>query len=412
MIAPDSSVQQSLFALFSGMLGTDPANAGDAAEFASLFSDLLDASEGDEAWLADLQNWLQSEQPDTALWPSPGQAEASESVAPLAAMLGALAANRFRPGAQSVANNAATPPPAASAGQAATAPLAGLIAAMREHGMRPLGTQTSSPDSLGVALHQQIHGRQRNEFDGSPLLQGPLSLSDAGQTSPAGVERSAQNVGFSAAEFGPMVDKLAPSAREQLIAMAQAMNPPSPNSQERRADSSSAASVTATTLSSGQAALSTSARADWSSAVPLPTQSQNFAQALGEQVRLLLGQGQQRALIRLDPPHLGSLEIQMQSEGEHTRVHFVAASPAAREALEQALPRLRELFAEQGEKLDADVSERQNDLAGQGGGQNDKGDQDEAPLNPLYARSDAEGGDAASLEVGPVSGLGLLDAYA
>ena len=54
--------------------------------------------------------------------------------------------------------------------------------------------------------------------------------------------------------------------------------------------------------------------------------------------------------------------------GEHTTAHFVAATPAARDALEQAMPRLREVLAEAGiSPGDANVNTQAQQQRGEGG---------------------------------------------
>lgn len=54
------------------------------------------------------------------------------------------------------------------------------------------------------------------------------------------------------------------------------------------------------------------------------------------------------AELRLHPPELGPVRVHLRLEQGEVGVQFAAAHPATREALEAALPRLRELFQEQG----------------------------------------------------------------
>ncbi len=55
-----------------------------------------------------------------------------------------------------------------------------------------------------------------------------------------------------------------------------------------------------------------------------------------------------RAELILNPPQLGKVEVTISVNGDQTNASFVSASPAAREVLEQALPRLREILADAG----------------------------------------------------------------
>lgn len=71
----------------------------------------------------------------------------------------------------------------------------------------------------------------------------------------------------------------------------------------------------------------------------------------------------------LTPPQLGRIEVSVSVDGDKTSAQFIAATPAAREVLEQALPRLREALAQAGITLtDANVN-----TAGQQGQQSNDG---------------------------------------
>ncbi|RMF95373.1 MAG: hypothetical protein D6727_10855 [Gammaproteobacteria bacterium] len=84
---------------------------------------------------------------------------------------------------------------------------------------------------------------------------------------------------------------------------------------------------------------------------------EQFAQGLGERLTLLAGNGLQAARIQLHPERLGALDVRIELDENNARVWFHAQHGGTRDAIEQALPRLRELFAGQGlELLQADVS--------------------------------------------------------
>jgi flagellar hook-length control protein FliK len=55
--------------------------------------------------------------------------------------------------------------------------------------------------------------------------------------------------------------------------------------------------------------------------------------------------------LRLSPEHLGPLEVRIAVQNDQVSVWFGAAHADTRNALENALPRLRELFAAQGMSL-------------------------------------------------------------
>lgn len=81
------------------------------------------------------------------------------------------------------------------------------------------------------------------------------------------------------------------------------------------------------------------------------TSKANFAVAAHERVMLMSNNGVNFADIRLDPADLGKMQIKMTQEGDQVNVSFVVQQPHAKEALESALPKLKELLAEQGIEL-------------------------------------------------------------
>lgn len=85
--------------------------------------------------------------------------------------------------------------------------------------------------------------------------------------------------------------------------------------------------------------------------VDTPVGSRGWDAEVGQKIVLLANRHESRAELSLTPPHLGKLDITISVSGEQTSATFVSASPAAREALEQALPRLREMLAEAGISL-------------------------------------------------------------
>jgi flagellar hook-length control protein FliK len=77
-----------------------------------------------------------------------------------------------------------------------------------------------------------------------------------------------------------------------------------------------------------------------------------WSQGLGERLMLMAERNLQSATIRLQPEQLGPVEIRLRvNDDGAAQVHFSAAHAQTRDALDAAIPRLRELFAEQGLSL-------------------------------------------------------------
>ncbi len=94
-------------------------------------------------------------------------------------------------------------------------------------------------------------------------------------------------------------------------------------------------------------------------AIPTAPGEGAWSQALGERILWMTGRDIQRAELRLTPPHLGPVEIRVSVQNDQASVSFTAQHPFTREALEAALPRLREMLGEANLNLaDVDVGQR------------------------------------------------------
>ncbi|MCL2644199.1 MAG: flagellar hook-length control protein FliK [Betaproteobacteria bacterium] len=85
--------------------------------------------------------------------------------------------------------------------------------------------------------------------------------------------------------------------------------------------------------------------------IPSGTGQKAWAEEVGNRVMWMLGRAQSRAELILTPPLLGKVEVSIHLNGDQSTAQFFASSQSAREALEQAMPRLRELLAQAGINL-------------------------------------------------------------
>ena len=100
---------------------------------------------------------------------------------------------------------------------------------------------------------------------------------------------------------------------------------------------------------------------------PLNPMRAEFHQQMEQRIQWMLSRGVQTADIRIDPPELGTIHIRVAQHGDQTQVVFTSQHANVREALEGMLPRLREMFEQQGLNLG------QTDVRDQGG-QSQSGD--------------------------------------
>ncbi len=96
-----------------------------------------------------------------------------------------------------------------------------------------------------------------------------------------------------------------------------------------------------------------------------------WGSVIAERTAGLVMQNIHSAQMQLDPPELGPLTVKIQVQNEQASVSFVATNAAVKDALDQTLPRLKELLNEQGLELaDASVSDQSQQHQGR---QDEKG---------------------------------------
>jgi len=79
---------------------------------------------------------------------------------------------------------------------------------------------------------------------------------------------------------------------------------------------------------------------------------------VGERIRWLVNQNIQTAELRLNPPQLGPIEVKVTMQNDQMNIMFTAHHVAVRDALESAVPRLREMFGDNGLNLaNVDISQ-------------------------------------------------------
>lgn len=83
--------------------------------------------------------------------------------------------------------------------------------------------------------------------------------------------------------------------------------------------------------------------------IDTPVGVRGWESEVGNRLVWMAGRQESRAELVLNPPQMGRIEVSLSiSADQSASALFVSASPAVREALENALPRLRELMADAG----------------------------------------------------------------
>lgn len=134
-------------------------------------------------------------------------------------------------------------------------------------------------------------------------------------------------------------------------------------------------------------------------------------QAIGQKVVWMVAGEQQSASLTLNPPDLGPLQVVLNVSNSQANATFIAAQPEVRQALESALPKLREMLEEAGIQLgQASVN------SGEPNQQGAFGQETSQRLGLGGARKDdidAPGTAAGAVHVqASTTGVGLVDTFA
>lgn len=93
-------------------------------------------------------------------------------------------------------------------------------------------------------------------------------------------------------------------------------------------------------------------------ALPQVVGGPNWGESLGHRVVWMARETQPFAELRLNPPHLGPLEVRISVSQGEANAQFFSPHPQVREAVDAALPKLREMLADAGLTLiQAEVSQ-------------------------------------------------------
>lgn len=139
---------------------------------------------------------------------------------------------------------------------------------------------------------------------------------------------------------------------------------------------------------------------------PLAMNQGGWSEGLVNRVMYLSSQNLKSADIQLEPKELGRLDIRVNMSADATQITFASAHAGVRDSLESQVPRLRELFSQQGlAQPDVNVADQSR--------QQHSGSQDDTPkMSGVAGRRNAEGGEgdiAAAAPVETVIGNSTVD---
>lgn len=219
--------------------------------------------------------------------------------------------------------------------------------------LTPVGTVAQLPGAAGklpVANEKLQQGMVHEVDDARRVAASYLTAADSGHRS-SGTEPAANAV--REAVQSAIANQAASRDSQQFL--QQNRNHQAASNILPVADSAEVHAVPFLQTLSDSALLMPSAR------IPVPVGQPGWGQAVGAQIAWFVSQNISTASIRLNPQHLGPLEMEVTMDGDQARVAFTSQQGLVREALESSIPRLREMLSENGLNLvNVNVSQHGN----------------------------------------------------
>lgn len=267
-----------------------------------------------------------------------------------------------------------------------SAELLAIVASLNPATAQPAPPGTGLPDSAPVSADP---GAARSKTKNAPSAPAELQAQSGNVSSPelASLQADPRAVGAALQESKPVFDLQAAKIPELLSGAT----PPAGLAPQQAA--------LVMPLPSGGIAPDKLAPAVGSAA---------WDQALGQKIVWMTAGGQQTASLTLNPPDLGPLQVVLNISNDQANATFSAAQPEVRQALEAALPKLREMMGDAGIQLgetaiNAGAANQHGAPGGSSrqsaGGFNERDEQSDPPMQPGNIGAQA-------------SGLGLVDTFA
>jgi flagellar hook-length control protein FliK len=129
-----------------------------------------------------------------------------------------------------------------------------------------------------------------------------------------------------------------------------------------------------------------------------PVSSPDWGPALNQRITWMVANSLQNANITVNPPNLGPLEINIQTDQNKTNVQFIVTSSEVRQAIQDSIPALSKMFENSGLQLgQADINSRSYN-------QNRENAKTDIQIKNIEALSN-------QVESGSIQGQGLINTY-
>ncbi|MFT4711906.1 MAG: flagellar hook-length control protein FliK [Candidatus Azotimanducaceae bacterium] len=137
--------------------------------------------------------------------------------------------------------------------------------------------------------------------------------------------------------------------------------------------------------------------------VPVKVGDNGFQEGIAQRVMMLISQRNTMARIHINPADLGPVEVRLNVNHDQASVQFLSHSSQVRDALEQSIPRLRDMLEAAGLEL-ADSHVGDQDNSGRGDGSRESNSDEGAGTGEIA--------NGAEIRINKSVSDNLLDAYA
>ncbi len=327
--------------------------------------------------------------PPTA--PDPAVAELAAAMMPILAPEAAVAPKSMAATAQDATENT----------QTVAVALAALGSTMTG-GTTPASTPSAKAGELAMA-RLRPESRAAAQWPAvAASTQSPTKAAPNAQASVAAPEQATSGLGKADGELPDFQLALAEAGTKTQDASVTSSDGKSP---EQTTATSSADQTQGTTATRERDARSEVLKLD----TRLPIQSPRFGEGFSQQVVVLAQHGVQQAQMTINPPDLGPIEVRITIQHDQASVQIAAASGMARDVIQDALPKLREMMDQSGVRLNDAGVFAQLPQREQSAFQSQPQRQEWLFNAPDGQRSMAE---EASLVPRQARRVGLIDAYA
>lgn len=181
------------------------------------------------------------------------------------------------------------------------------------------------------------------------------SLLSAAETTEGGSDKTSGKAESLTAAVGKESPKATADTPTLTAAFQQALNNSGKSADKENSSSVPAATITNNVISAASSLVTptTTSLVTAPASAQLSSQlgSQEWQQALGQQILMFSKNGQQTAELHLHPQDLGSIQISLKLDNDQAQLSMVSNHSQVRAALEAALPQLRTALAENGISL-------------------------------------------------------------